>query len=95
MAERMAAGEPCDGMPDASDARTPALCHQHCVDAPQSPDTAPVPSPGPVALAQAWPLPMGLLLLPEQDRPMARGATEAPPRPPPEPLFLSTLRVRV
>jgi hypothetical protein len=92
MAERMAAGEPCDGMVDSAQ---PVLCHTHCADAPQSADTAPVPVPALPGLLQAWPMPMGPALLAADAQAPARRAADAAPRPPPEPLFLSTLRLRV
>jgi hypothetical protein len=92
MAERMAAGEPCDGMADGVQ---PALCHSHCADAPQSADTASVPTPTAPLLLQAWPMPTVPGLLAVDAQAPARRAAEAAPRPPPEPLFLSTLRLRV
>lgn len=95
MAERMAAGEPCDGMADAGGSDQPALCHQHCADAPQSADTAQPPVPALPALLQAWPaparpLPVALATAPPGQRDAA-AALQAPP----DPLFLSTLRLRV
>jgi hypothetical protein len=105
MAERMAAGEPCAGMAGPGDSAAsnnstsasaqPALCHQHCADAPQSADTAQSPVPTVPVLVAAWPallLPVGWAL---GASPPAHRAAQAPRRPPPEPLFLATLRLRV
>jgi hypothetical protein len=95
MAERMATGEPCDGVADAGDAGQPTLCHQHCADAPQSADTAQLPVPSLPALVQAWPAPLRAATPVTGAEPPASRAAEAAPRPPPNPLFLSTLRLRV
>jgi hypothetical protein len=95
MAERMAAGEPCDGMAAGGDNVPSALCQPHCADAPQSADTPPTPGPTLPALVQAWPAP----LQPAQEAlgtgMPAQCADEATPRGPPKPLFLATLRLRV
>jgi hypothetical protein len=77
------------------DTAQPALCHSHCADAPQSADTAPLPVPALPLLLQVWPVPMGPLLLAADAQAPARRAANAAPRPPPAPLFLSTLRLRV
>ncbi len=95
MAERMAAGEPCDGMTGAADAAQPALCLQHCADAPQSADTAPATGPSLPALVAVWPAlwPSWRLAL---AAPLpARRSAAAASRPPPNPLFLATSRLRV
>jgi hypothetical protein len=79
----------CDAMADASP--TP-LCHQHCADAAQSPDTLDLPAPAQPALLQVLALPAltEAVLLP-------LGAAAAAPelQPPPDPVFLATRRLRV
>lgn len=95
MAERMAAGEPCDRGASADGSEQPALCHQHCADAPQSADTAQPTLPTLPALAPAWPAPPRPVLLASGAPPPAHRVAEVALRPPPNPLFLSTLRLRV
>ncbi len=86
----MAPGEPCEGM--ASDQAQPVLCLQHCTKAPQSFDPVQVPT---VSL----PAVVLVLLVPEVlDNEASESAVMADAgqaRPPPDPLFLSTLRLRV
>jgi len=88
MAQMAAAGMHCDGMDQAQ----PALCHEHATSAPQSFEAVKLPQPS---------LPMVIQVL---QLPVVRDAAEAvaiPPadtleaRPPPDPLFLATLRLRV
>ncbi len=88
MAAMMAKGSPCDGM----DAAQPALCHQQATSAPQSFEAVKVPVPSFPMVIQVLHLPLILdaadtVAIPPADRPEAR--------PPPDPLFLSTLRLRV
>ena len=88
MAERMAAGEPCDGM----DTAQPVLCHQYSANAPQSAELSKVPAPSLPAIIQVLVVPavadaIATLALPVASAPEAR--------PPPDPVFLSTLRLRV
>ena len=88
MADMMAAGQACEGM----DAQQPALCHQHAADPGKTFEAAKLPAVSLPAIIQVLELP-----------PVAEVATAlaAPPaaesesRPPPDPLFLSTLRLRV
>lgn len=88
MAAMMRAGTPCDGM----DPHQPALCHQHATDASQSFEAVKLPTASQPLLIQVLELP----LVPE-----AEAAYAVPPaatseaQPPPDPLFLSTLRLRV
>jgi len=87
MSERMAAGMPCDG----DDPPLPVLCHQHATDASQSFEMAKVAAPTLPMLVQMFVLPSVLdwatpLDVPFRDRPEAW--------PPPDPLFLQTLRLR-
>ena len=88
MAEMMAAGEPCAGM----DTEQPVLCHQYGVNAPQSVELAKVPTPSLPAIIQMLVVP-GVV-----DASRASALTIAAVlevRPPPDPVFLSTLRLRV
>ncbi|MFO1340369.1 MAG: hypothetical protein U1F53_19470 [Burkholderiaceae bacterium] len=88
MAAMVAAGQPCEGM----DSTQPALCHQHASPGAQSFE----PSSPPVASAPAILQMLVLPLLP--DTAVARSRPrpdEGASRPPPDPLFLSTLRLRV
>ncbi len=87
MSERMAAGLPCDG----DDPEMPVLCHQHAVDSSQSFEMAKVAAPSLPTVMQMLVLPSlndwaRPLIVPFGNRPEAR--------PPPDPLFLQTLRLR-
>lgn len=84
----MRAGQPCAGM----DAEQPSLCHQHAADPGQSLEAVKLP---------AAPLPVGVLMF---ERPAGVEVAPLPPalrrtategRPPPDPLFLATLRLRI
>lgn len=88
MREAMAAGMPCEG----ADTSAPVLCHQHATDASQSFEMAKVAAPSLPMIVQMLVLPSlhesaRTAIAPFVDRPEAR--------PPPEPLFLQTLRLRV
>ena len=89
MAERMAAGLPCE--PGADEAQ-PVLCHQHAIDPSRLFEVA-------HAAAPSLPAVVHVLLIPVT--PDMGEALELPPastaeaRPPPDPLFLATLRLRV
>ena len=90
MAEMMAAGEPCDGMDQAQ----PTLCHQHAAGAvAQSFEAVKVPAPSSPAIVQVLVVPLVLDAVEAVDVPMAAATSEV--HPPPDPLFLSTLRLRV
>ncbi len=88
MAERMAAGMPCQGM----DADQPALCAGHSANAPQSAETAKLPTPSLPMVVQVLELPLVLQAAAARAMPPS-AVSEA--RPPPDPLFLSTRRLRV
>ena len=88
MAERMAAGEPCEGM----DAEQPALCAQFSAGAPQSLDTVKMPAVAAPLLVQLFVLPF---TLPPTDAQAIRWTAVPPTRPPPAAVFLATLRLRV
>jgi hypothetical protein len=88
MRASMASGQPCEGMDNAR----PALCHEHGVDASRSFEAVKIPAPTLPMLVQVLELP----LVPDAD-----GAGAAPTaamreaQPPPDPLYLATLRLRV
>ena len=86
----MAPGEPCQGMAQA-DAQ-PALCYQHCNGAPQASDAVKLPVLSLPAIVHVLVLP---LVIDAAEQAHASLADRVPPQPPPEPVFLSTLRLRV
>jgi hypothetical protein len=88
MAEMMAAGEPCEGM----DLAQPVLCHQHSAGAAQSFEAVKLPVASLPMVVQVLVLPLVLDAV-EAESLTATSAPEA--RPPPDPIFLSTLRLRV
>ena len=88
MSAAMTSGAPCEGM----DAAAPVLCHQHAVDAAQSFELAKLATPTLPMVIQLLVLPVRLdsaqaVALPSSGR--------AEIRPPPDPVFLQTLRLRV
>lgn len=88
MRDAMAAGMPCED----ADTSAPVLCHQHATDASQSFEMAKVAAPSLPMIVQMLVLPSlhesgRAAIAPFFDRPEAR--------PPPEPIFLQTLRLRV
>jgi hypothetical protein len=88
----MAPGMPCQEVSAASDDGQSVLCHQHCTDAPQSVDPLNVPT---VSLPA---VPQGFIVVLLVDAGAAESAIHAEVgqfRPPPDPIFLSTLRLRV
>ena len=89
MAEMTAAGVPCDGMDQAQ----PTLCHQHSAGVAQSFEAVKVPAPSLPAIVQVLVVPLVLDAVEAVDAPLA--ATGSDEHPPPDPLFLSTLRLRV
>lgn len=88
MAEMVTSGMPCEGM----DMDQPALCAEHSSGTPQSFEPIKLPTLAP-------PLVVSILAvsvdLGEDVRLPASAMTPAEDRPPPDPLFLSTLRLRV
>lgn len=94
----MAPGEPCETMAKAMDAgkamdqEQPVLCHQHCVNAPQSFDPVQVPAVSLPAVVLVLVVPA---LLDAAAAAAAMTFDGGMARPPPDPLFLSTLRLRV
>lgn len=87
-AAMMEAGMPCGGM----DMDQPALCAEHSHGAPQSFETVKQPAAAVPVVVQVLKLPL------ESDAQQARAvpwAATPEAQPPPDPLFLSTLRLRV
>lgn len=88
MAQRMAAGEPCQGM----DNQQPVLCHQYAADPGKTFEAVKLPAASLPAVILVLQAPKSLDGHEARPVPVA-AADEA--RPPPDPLFLSTLRLRV
>ena len=88
MAAMMASGAPCEGM----DQQQPVLCHQHAADPAKTFEAVKLPAAAQPAVVQVLELP--LVLEAQALRAVPRTAmSEA--QPPPDPIFLSTLRLRV
>ena len=83
----MAAGLPCDG----EDPATPVLCHQHATDASQTFEIAKVAAPSLPAIVQVLVLPT----LPDASAGLPASGDRPEAQPPPDPVFLQTLRLRV
>ena len=88
MAQMVASGEPCDGM----DSAQPVLCHQHGADLSKSFEVAKLASPSLPAIVQVLVVP---LVFDPADAAASSITATVPVRPPPGPIFLSTLRLRV
>ncbi len=88
MADMMISGEPCEGM----DAAQPVLCHQYASSSPQSVEQAKVATPSLPAVVQVLVVPVVVEATTSSGRHLG-DASEA--RPSPNPVFLSTLRLRV
>ena len=86
----MAPGEPCEGM--SSDQDQPVLCLQHCTGAPQSFDAVKAPIVSLPAVVQVLLVPLAIDTAVQEAHACA-STGEA--KPPPEPVFLSTHRLRV
>jgi len=82
------AGQPCAGM----DLEQPALCHQHAVDASQSFEAVKLPTASQPLIVQVVELP---LVLEAEQACILPPTAQSEAQPPPDPLFLSTLRLRV
>lgn len=88
MAAMAEAGTPCEGM----DPDQPVLCHQHSADPGKTFEPVKLPLVGQPAVVQVLELP--LVLEAQEARAVPSTATPEA-QPPPDPLFLSTLRLRV
>lgn len=88
MAAMMEAGQPCEGM----DQDQPVLCHQHSADPAKTFEAVKLPAAAQPAVAQVLELP--LVLEAQEARAVPPTATSEA-QPPPDPIFLSTLRLRV
>ena len=88
VAQMVAAGEPCEGM----DQVQPVLCHQHSAGAAQSFEAVKLPAASVPMVVQVLVLPILLDAVLAEALP-ATSSSEA--HPPPDPVFLSTLRLRV
>lgn len=90
MADMRMADQPCDGM----DPQQPVLCHDHMADSGTTFEVAKVPAASLPAVVQVLELPLVLDADADVARVVAAAATPET-RPPPDPLFLATLRLRV
>jgi hypothetical protein len=88
MAAMMEAGQPCEGM----DPDQPVLCHQHSADPAKTFEAVKLPAAAQPAVEQVLELP--LVLEAQAPRAVPPTATSEA-QPPPDPIFLSTLRLRV
>lgn len=88
MAAMMEAGQPCEGM----DPQQPALCHEHSADPAKTFEAVKLPVVALASVIQVLALPFVLEALEAHAVP-ATASSEA--HPPPDPLFLTTLRFRV
>lgn len=88
MADMMAAGEPCEGM----DSAQPVLCHQYSAAMSLSYEPVKVATPSVPAIIQELVVP-----LVREAQLAAASPVASPPelRPPPDPIFLTTFRLRV
>ena len=87
MVAMMAAGAPCEEI----DKTQPALCHQHAADPGQVVQVAQVLAPSlPIVVQVLW-LPVVL----SADAVAVPRASTPEAQPPPDPIFLATLRLRV
>ena len=87
MAAMMAAGVPCEEI----DKTQPALCHQHSADPGQVVQASQVLAPSlPIVVQVLW-----LPVVPSADAVAVPRASTPEAQPPPDPIFLATLRLRV
>jgi hypothetical protein len=87
MVAMMEAGQPCNGMDDEQ----PVLCHEHAAPLAQTFELTKLPVLAQPLLVQV----VVLLFAPLRRLAGSVPASTADARPPPDPLFLSTLRLRV
>lgn len=91
VAMEMAPGQPCHDM-DADLGARPALCHHHCENAAQSFEPVKLPSLTLPAIVQVLLVPLSIDGTAQQ---VGVHVSRDEARPPPSPVFLSTLRLRV
>lgn len=91
-AMEMAPGTPCEEMAGDSDRGQSVLCHQHCTNAPQSADPINVLTVSLPAVLHEFVVPLVLDAGADES---AIHADVGQFRPPPDPVFLSTRRLRV
>jgi hypothetical protein len=88
MVAMMEAGLPCDGMDQAQ----PVLCHQHSSDSAKTFESTTLPAAAQAVVVQ-------VLVIPWVPEPLAASAVPltaaSEALPPPDPIFFSTLRLRV
>lgn len=87
MAAMMKSGTPCEGM----DQQQPVLCHQHSANLAKTFEAVKLPTAAVPAIVQVLEMPLVL----EVQVARAFATTSTSEAPPPDPLFLSTLRLRV
>jgi hypothetical protein len=84
---------PCEGMDHEADSQPPsALCHHHCTNAAQSFEPVKLPTLTLPAVVQVIVMPLVVDVAHER---ALVAATTGEAQPPPAPVFLSTLRLRV
>ncbi len=88
MAEMMATGAPCEGM----DMAQPVLCFQHAADMSLSFEPVKLTTPSLPAIVQVVVMPM---VLTSEGHALPQQAVPERQHPPPDPVFLSTRRLRV
>jgi hypothetical protein len=88
MAAMMEAGAPCEGM----DPQQPTLCHQHSADPATNFEAVKLPTVAQPAVVQVLEMPR---LADAQPDHVVPPTARSEAQPPPDPLFLSTLRLRV
>jgi hypothetical protein len=84
---------PCEDMAAPEPAGAPVLCHQHCTHAAQSFEPLKLPTVTLPAVVQVLVVPLRVDI--EVNRRAVAFASTGQAQPPPSPVFLSTLRLRV
>jgi hypothetical protein len=84
---------PCEDMAAPQPADAPVLCHQHCTDAAQSFEPLRLPTLALPAVVQVLVVPLRIDVAANEQAVAFASKGEA--QPPPSPVFLSTLRLRV
>jgi hypothetical protein len=92
VADQAVALEPPPCHDEGQQQSQPALCHQHCTNAPQSFEPVKIPALTLPAIVQVLVVPLRIA---GGEREAIAFATKGEAQPPPAPVFLSTLRLRV